>query len=89
MTEKIFTLPELAGDSGVEYRTLHTWLGRGLFRPSLKASEGTGHPNLFTGDDLAFVRWLARLRDVGLSIDGLEQAKRDTHPIIDALRARP
>lgn len=68
------TLPELAQLVGIEYRTLHTWVRRGLLRPSLRASSGTGTANLFGFGDAVAAQILADLRRGGLGFDQLERA---------------
>lgn len=68
------TLPQLAETVGVEYRTLHSWLKRGLVEPSLQRSRGTGVPNLFDRTDAVRAKVIAELRQAGLSFDLLRQA---------------
>jgi len=62
---------------GVEYRTLHTWVRRGLLTPSLRSSTGTGTPNLFARQDAVVARVLADLRRAGVSFDLMAQAARE------------
>jgi DNA-binding transcriptional MerR regulator len=82
---RLLTLPQVAQMVGVEYRTLHSWLGRGLLRPSVQASSGIGVPNLFSVEDAVRAKVIADLRSSGLSFDLLGEAatKLDAHP--DAL----
>jgi DNA-binding transcriptional MerR regulator len=68
------TLPQLASAANVEYRTLHTWLKRGLIEPSIQTSTGTGRPNLFSEEDALRVRILADLRRAGVDLDVLQAA---------------
>jgi len=68
------TLPQLAAVVDVEYRTLHTWVKRGLVEPSVRRSTGTGTSNLFSGADAVAARVLADLRRAGLSMATLERA---------------
>lgn len=74
MSKTTLTLPELAEVVGVEYRTLHTWVRRGLLHPSLRSSSGTGSPNLFGFADAVAAQILADMRRGGLGIEQLEQA---------------
>jgi len=74
------TLPEVAEIVDVEYRTLHTWVRRGLLQPSLRSSSGTGTPNLFTARDAVAAKVLADLRRDGIAIDQLAR-------VSDALQA--
>lgn len=74
MPEISLTLPQLAAIADVEYRTLHTWVKRGVLRPSVQRSEGTGTPNLFGRGDAVAARVLADLRRAGLSMEVLDQA---------------
>jgi DNA-binding transcriptional MerR regulator len=74
MPERAMTLPEVAASVEVEYRTLHTWVRRGLLRPSVRSSSGTGSPNLFGPSDLVAARILVDLRRAGLGMDHLKLA---------------
>jgi DNA-binding transcriptional MerR regulator len=78
----LLTLPQLAETVGVEYRTLHSWLRRGLLTPSLQKSSGTGVPNLFDQTDAVKAKVIAELRQAGLSFEMLDQASAslDDHP---------
>jgi DNA-binding transcriptional MerR regulator len=67
----LLTLPQLAEVVGVEYRTLHSWLKRGLVEPSMQRSRGTGVPNLFTSEDAVKAKVIAELRQAGLSFERL------------------
>ncbi len=79
---RLLTLPQIAELVGVEYRTLHSWLQRGLLRPSLQASRGTGVPNLFSIEDAIRAKVIADLRQSGASFDRLQEATEqlDDHP---------
>lgn len=68
----LVTLPQLAERVGMEYRTAHLWVSEGLIVPSYP-SDGTGHPNLFVEADVERAGRLARLREAGLSVDGLRR----------------
>lgn len=65
----LLTLPQLAEAVDVEYRTLHSWLKRGLIEPSMQRSRGTGIPNLFSRDDAVKAKVIADLRQAGLSLE--------------------
>jgi hypothetical protein len=69
-----FTLPQVARISGVQYRTLHLWLRRGLLRVSVKETHGAGVSNVLDVGDLFEACVLADLRRAGLSMDALERA---------------
>jgi DNA-binding transcriptional MerR regulator len=71
---RLLTLPRVAELVGVEYRTLHAWLRRGLLRPSVQASKGTGYPNLFELEDVVHAKVIADLRGSGLSFSRLNEA---------------
>jgi hypothetical protein len=79
---RLLTLPELAQTVGVEYRTLHSWVGRGILRPSVQASRGAGVPNLFSTEDAVKAKVVAELRHTGVSFELLKQTsqKLDDHP---------
>ncbi|MFT3864595.1 MAG: MerR family transcriptional regulator [Solirubrobacterales bacterium] len=67
------TLPQVAEAADVEYRTLHTWVKRGLLPPSFSASTGAGRPNLFSFQDTLKARILAHLRSAGIDLEMLER----------------
>ena len=46
LASRLPTLPQVAEIVDVEYGTLHSWLKRGLLRPSCRQSSGIGVPNL-------------------------------------------
>jgi DNA-binding transcriptional MerR regulator len=58
----------------VQYRTLHSWVERGLLRPSVQQSSGTGTRNLFDERDALTAYVLADLRAAGVNFKLLEQA---------------
>jgi DNA-binding transcriptional MerR regulator len=70
----LLTLPQLAAMVGVEYRTLHSWVKRGLVEPSLQRSRGTGVPNLFSREDAVKTKVIAELRHAGVPFDLLAEA---------------
>jgi len=67
-------LPQIAEIVGVEYGTLHSWLKRGLLRPSAQKSTGTGSPNLFCHKDAVHAKVIADLRASGVGFDRLTEA---------------
>lgn len=77
----LLTLPQVARMIDVEYRTLHSWLKRGLLRPSIQQSSGIGVPNLFSVRDAVRARVVADLRRSGVPFDKLGEAstKLDAH----------
>jgi DNA-binding transcriptional MerR regulator len=78
----MLTLPQVARLVGVEYRTLHSWLRRGLVKPSMQASSGTGIPNLFTQEDAVRAKIVADLRLHGVGFELLREAadRLSSHP---------
>jgi DNA-binding transcriptional MerR regulator len=73
MPDRTFTLPELASLVDVEYRTLHTWVRRGLLSASCAQAEGSGTRNVFDRSDALEAYVLADLRRVGVELSTLEQ----------------
>jgi DNA-binding transcriptional MerR regulator len=69
-----YTLPQLSKFLDVQYRTLHSWVERGLLRPSVQQSSGTGTRNLFDERDALTAYVLADLRAAGVNFKLLEQA---------------
>jgi DNA-binding transcriptional MerR regulator len=81
MASNLLTLPRVAEVIGVEYRTLHSWLKRGILRPSVQESDGTGVPNLFSVRDAVLAKVVADLRQSGVPFSkvGEASAKLDEH----------
>lgn len=73
MRDRTFTLPELALLIEVEYRTLHTWVGRGLLSASREQAQGSGTRNVFDSGDAVEAYVLADLRRAGVELSRLEQ----------------
>jgi DNA-binding transcriptional MerR regulator len=73
MAQGMFTLPQLADLVGVEYRTLHTWLRRGLLAASCAQSRGSGSRNVFDRQDALEAFVLADLRRAGVELPTLER----------------
>lgn len=70
----LLTLPQVARLVGVEYRTLHSWLKRGLLEPSIQRSTGPGVPNLFSTRDAVRAKVVADLRESGVPFKKVDEA---------------
>lgn len=77
MQDRTFTLPELAQLVDVEYRTLHTWVGRGLLAASREQAQGSGTRNVFDCSDALEAYVLADLRRAGVELCKLEQVSAE------------
>lgn len=73
MSDRTFTLPELALLVDVEYRTLHTWIRRGLLAASREQAQGSGTRNVFDCSDALEAYALADLRRAGVDLFTLER----------------
>jgi DNA-binding transcriptional MerR regulator len=69
-----YTLPQLSKMVGTPYRTLHSWVERGVLRPSVHRVKGTGRANLFDERDAFTVLVLAELREAGVKLELLRRA---------------
>jgi DNA-binding transcriptional MerR regulator len=69
---EVLTLPEIAKRVGVEYRTLNSWVKRGLLAPSIRPEKGIGRPGLWSNQDAARAVLLGALRRRGLDMPGIE-----------------
>ncbi len=76
MADCTFTLPELALLVNIEYRTLHTWVGRGLLRASREQAQGSGTRNVFDRCDALEAYVLAELRRAGVELSKLERVAK-------------
>lgn len=81
--EKPLTLPQVAEAADVEYRTLHTWVKRGLLHPSFHTSTGAGSPNLFSAQDALRARILGHLRSAGIDLEMVERTARGLQEVPD------
>lgn len=61
---KLLTLPQVAKIAGIEYRTAHVWMQRGLLRASVCDAAGSGHRAEFSWADAVRARILAELRQL-------------------------
>lgn len=75
MTDRPYTLPQAAMLAGIEYRTLHSWVEKGLL-PLSQPAEGTGYPALLTDREVTICKTLARLRRAGCGMEILQVAVR-------------
>jgi DNA-binding transcriptional MerR regulator len=82
-----FTLPQLSKAFGAPYRTLHSWVERDLFCPSIHRAAGTGRANLFDAQDALTVCVLTELREAGVKLDLLQRAAERLHECRDELTA--
>jgi DNA-binding transcriptional MerR regulator len=83
-----YTLPQLSKLLNVQYRTLHSWVERGLLRPSVRQSHGTGTPNVFDDRDAVTACILADLRSAGVNFELLRQAAERLRENDDVLHRR-
>jgi DNA-binding transcriptional MerR regulator len=74
---KTFTLPEIAKQAGAEYRTLKSWVDRGLIAPSVYSGGGTGRPDLYSERDAEVAVLLTSLRSRGLDMQALQIVAAD------------
>lgn len=71
ITEGAFTSGQVCRLTGVPYRTLDYWASSGFLSPSAQAADGTGTWRFYTFLDLVQLRVAKRLRDAGISLQGL------------------
>jgi DNA-binding transcriptional MerR regulator len=71
-----FTSGQACRLSGVPYRRLDYWATSGFLPPSAQVAEGTGTWRGYTFLDLVQLRVAKRLRDAGISLQGLRKVKQ-------------
>ncbi len=84
--ERLFTLPQLAEMSSVDYRTLHNWQKRGMLRPSHREASGSGTASLFDEADALQVLILADLRQGGVEVRVLERVASKIRELAETSR---
>jgi DNA-binding transcriptional MerR regulator len=83
--DRVYTLPELAKLSAIDYRTLHNWQKRGMLRASHRAVNGSGSANLFDETDALQLLILAELRKSGVEVRALELVAERVRELIGAI----
>lgn len=63
--------------SGVSYRQLHYWTSTKLIRPSVREANGSGSSRLWSENDIAKLRTMKTLLDLGVS---LRTIRKDRDP---------
>jgi len=71
-----FTAGQACRLSGVPYRTLDYWASSGFLPPNAQAAEGAGTWRGYTFRDIVQLRVAKRLRDAGISLQGLRKVKQ-------------
>jgi DNA-binding transcriptional MerR regulator len=69
-----YTLPQLSKMIGMPYRTLHSWVERGVLQPGVHRVKGTGRANLFDERDAFILLVLTELREAGVNLELLRRA---------------
>lgn len=82
---QLFTLPQLAELSGIDSRSLHNWIVRGLLHPSHERANGAGTTNLFNTRDAFQARVLGELRRSGVELRVLERVAQYMRDEIESL----
>lgn len=82
---RTYTLPQLAELTGVDYRTLHNWVRKGLVQPSHQSATGSGSVNLFGVEDAVQLYVLAELRQAGLEVRVLEAVAKPLRSLTETL----
>lgn len=59
---------------GMNVRTLQRWTDRGMIQPSLGKTQGRGHRDLFSFNDLVAIKTAVRLRERGISLQSIQKA---------------
>ena len=76
ISEGAFTSGQACRFTGVPYRRLDYWASSGFLSPSAQAAEGTGTWRGYTFRDLVQLRVAKRLRDAGISLQGLRKVQQ-------------
>jgi hypothetical protein len=64
--DRTYTSPEVCELVGVSYRQLDYWTRKGIVRPSIADSKGSGHTRYWSIDDVARIDAIKRGLDAGL-----------------------
>jgi len=76
INEGAFTSGQACRLSGVVYRTLDYWASSGFLPPSAQDAEGKGTWRGYSFRDIVQLRVAKRLRDAGISLQGLRRVKQ-------------
>ena len=61
--------------AGITYRQLDHWANIGLLPPSVRDTDGSGHPRLYSDGDIQRLKEIKRCREAGLSLDAIRSGK--------------
>ena len=75
-TAGVWTAGQVARLSGVPYRTVDYWASSGFIEPSVQAAQGRGQWRGYSFRDIVQLRVARRLRDAGISLQGLRKVKQ-------------
>ena len=76
ISEEAWTSGQACRVSGVAYRTLDYWASSGFLPPSAQDAEGKGTWRGYTFRDIVQLRVAKRLRDAGISLQGLRKVQQ-------------
>jgi DNA-binding transcriptional MerR regulator len=79
---KGYRTTEVSEMTGVSFRQLDYWDRTGSVHPSILSAVGIGFPRLYSDADVAKVRIIRRLLDLGIT---LERIRRDGDPRLTVL----
>jgi DNA-binding transcriptional MerR regulator len=75
-TASVWTAGQVAHLSGVPYRTVDYWASSGFIEPSVQAAQGRGQWRGYSFRDIVQLRVAKRLREAGISLQGLRKVKQ-------------
>ena len=79
MSEQGYRAPEAKRIAGITYRQLDYWTRTGLVTPSVKDAHGSGSQRLYSFRDLATLRVIKKLLDMGVSLQRVRKAVEHLH----------
>ena len=66
--------PAACAAAGITYRQLDYWARTGLVEPSVRATQGSGSPRLYSFRDVLVLKVVKRLLDAGVSLQSIRTA---------------
>lgn len=83
MKKKEFLASDVSKITGVERRTLQTWVDGGFLSPSLEKGEGPGTRNRWSADDLIAIKLFEYLLTQGFSREAAARIVAKNHRMYD------
>lgn len=89
IAEPSFRGPEVCELAGISYRQLDYWTRTGLIWSSIAQASGSGTQRLWSREDIAYIRLIRELLDLGVALPRIRAMSRELRLSIDTRDEKP